>query len=199
MIILATPVLWALHQGCRGAEHFPTGRGEDENQRGRAKKRIHQLIWEICNAFIGLKSSCDNLTDNDEDEDQPLLPLSWALQCSTWRGFWWCPTNEDGNGGDHHRSRGDEPDAAEDDGDDQVTAEKETRSLILFGPLFYFWCTYAAVSYCGGDKLAKIGRGLAIKSGQNHNDHFLQQPDLTGQSIIRSARSSFSHTASLQI
>ena len=70
--------------------------------------------------------------------------------------------------------------------------------MILFGPLFYFWCTYAAVSYCGGDKLAKIGRGLAIKSGQNHNDHFLQQPDLTGQCIISTARGSYSHTVPLQ-
>ena len=167
------------------------------------KELLSELIWlgslpQWENKFL---NHCDNFSDHDEDEDQwhqPLLPLSWALQCSTWRGFWWCPTNEDGNGGDHHRSRGDEPDAAEDDGDDQVTAEKETRSLILFGPLFYFWCTYAAVSYCGGDKLAKIGRGLAIKSGQNHNDHFLQQPDLTGQCIISSARSSYSHTVPLQ-
>ena len=67
----------SIASGMFGAEHFPAGRGEDENQWGRAKKRINQLIWEICNALIGLKSfcrrffnHCDNLNDHDEDEDQ---------------------------------------------------------------------------------------------------------------------------------
>ena len=30
-----------------GAELFPAGRGEDENLRGGAKKRVNQLIWKF--------------------------------------------------------------------------------------------------------------------------------------------------------
>ena len=49
----------------------------------------------------------DNFSDHDWDEDQrhqPLLSLSWALQCSAWQGFWCSRTNGDGNGGDDHCS-----------------------------------------------------------------------------------------------
>ena len=30
-----------------GAELFPAGRGENENPRGGAKKRVNQLIWKF--------------------------------------------------------------------------------------------------------------------------------------------------------
>ena len=63
--------------------------------------------------------------------------------------------------------------------------QKVTTILIRFVHLFYFDRTYV-VSYCGRDKLAKIGRDHNQKwpksqSQPVHNDHFLP-PDLTGQS-----------------
>ena len=130
----------------------------------------------------------DNFSDHDWDEDQrhqPLLSLSWALQCSAWQGFWCSRTNGDGNGGDDHCSWW------------CWWRNKEVWfSFVLFSVLAALTRWVIAVE----TNWPKLGTGsqskvAKITKSQNHNDHFLRQPDLTGQCIISSLQGALIATA----